>query len=64
MHTLRLLLCIAVFAGLFILPVHLAGLAKKEAYEMCRVRVWNLCFGWTIVGYFVALYFAVQKNPE
>jgi hypothetical protein len=65
MFYMRIILYVFIIWQILMLPCHFAGLNEKSAYDVARVRIACLAFGWTIVGYLWALWIALApKNRE
>jgi hypothetical protein len=55
----------AVILAVLIMPLHFAGLNKKSKDDMVYIRIAGLAFGWTVVGWLVAMILAFLPNkPE
>jgi hypothetical protein len=46
-----------------LLPLHFAGLNKKNNAHMLWIRLSGCFFGWTIIGWIIALFIAFMPNP-
>ena len=52
----------AVVLGIIILaPAYIAAQTKKDKADAMRIRVASWIFGWTGVGWLLALFWAVKK---
>jgi hypothetical protein len=51
---------ILLFTVIFLAPAYLARLNGKGKMDMGVVRISSWLFGWTIVGWFVGLYWAIK----
>jgi hypothetical protein len=61
---LRAILFGAVILAVFMMPLHFAGLNKKSQYDMVYIRIAGLAFGWTVVGWLVAMILAFLPNKK
>ncbi len=52
---------ICIFVCLVLAPAYLAAANKSEKYDSMRVRVGSWLFGWTIIGWFFALFVSTKK---
>ncbi len=52
---------VAILIVIFLAPAWLARQTKKGKFDMGVVRIASWLFGWTGVGWLVALYWAVRK---
>ncbi|HEY2022463.1 superinfection immunity protein [Paraburkholderia sp.] len=52
----------AVFAlALYFLPAILAD--RRRRHDVLTLALFNACLGWTVLGWLLALYWALQPNP-
>ncbi len=54
-------LAIAIVWCIVMAPAYLARQTSKKKYDMMRVRVSSWLFGWTGIGWLIALIFGVRK---
>jgi hypothetical protein len=47
--------------ALYFLPAILAD--RRKRYDMLTLALFNACFGWTVFGWLLALYWSLQSNP-
>jgi hypothetical protein len=47
--------------ALYFLPSILAD--RRKRYDLLTIALFNACLGWTVFGWLVALYWALQPNP-
>ena len=50
-----------VLVAIIIAPAYLAAQAKKPKADAMRIRVASWVFGWTGVGWLLALFWAIKK---
>jgi len=62
MNLLSNLLCCVALLVILVLPVHIAALNKKEPKKVFWIRLIGWAFGWTIIGYLIALYLASKPK--
>lgn len=48
-------------AGIILAPAYLAVKTKKGKVDAMRIRLASWVFGWTIIGWFLALFWAIKK---
>jgi hypothetical protein len=52
----------AVFAlAVYFLPAIVAD--RRKRHDLLTIALFNACIGWTLFGWFLALYWAFQPNP-
>ena len=56
------LACIVILWNILIFPLRLGEKNNKDSYEMTRIRIATLAFGWAILPYFYAIYIATTKH--
>ena len=54
-------IALAVVIVIMLAPAWVARQTKKSKYIMLWVRIYSWLFGWTGIGWLVALYIAVKK---
>lgn len=64
MNYLRTILFLAVIWLVFMMPAHFAGLNKKSAVEILYIRIAGLAFGWTGVGWLIAMILAFLPSKK
>lgn len=47
--------------GIVLAPAYLAAKTGKGKVDAMRIRLASWVFGWTIIGWFLALFWAVKK---
>ncbi|MFM0227491.1 superinfection immunity protein [Paraburkholderia dipogonis] len=47
--------------ALYFLPAMLAD--RRKRHDVLTLALFNACFGWTVFGWLLALYWALQPNP-
>ncbi|MFM0555384.1 superinfection immunity protein [Paraburkholderia sediminicola] len=47
--------------ALYFLPAMLAD--RRKRHDMLTLALFNACLGWTVFGWLLALYWALQPNP-
>ncbi|HEY3598807.1 MAG TPA: superinfection immunity protein [Paraburkholderia sp.] len=47
--------------GLYFLPSILAD--RRKRHDLLTIALFNACVGWTVFGWLLALYWALQPNP-
>lgn len=51
-----------VFAlAIYFLPAIIAD--RRNRYDLLTIALFNACMGWTVFGWLLALFWAVQPNP-
>jgi hypothetical protein len=51
----------ALAPGLYFLPAILAD--RRKRHDLLTIALFNACCGWTVFGWLLALYWALQPNP-
>jgi len=51
----------AVALALYFLPSILAD--RRKRHDLLVIALFNACLGWTVFGWLLALYWALQPNP-
>ena len=51
----------AIALALYFLPAILAD--RRKRVDVLTLALFNACLGWTILGWMLALYWALQPNP-
>ena len=54
-------ICIVLLWGVIMAPAWLARQNGRAKYDMFLVRIYNWLFGWTGVGWLLALFLGVRK---
>ena len=62
-YVLNIFYFVIIFVVLM-LPVHFANLNKKKDAQMGYIRLASWLFGWTIIGWMIAMYLSVAPNPK
>ena len=52
---------ICVLVAIIMAPAYLAVQTKKDKVAAMRIRLASWIFGWTIIGWFLALFWAIKK---
>ena len=60
-HLLLLTAALAAATALYFLPALIAD--RRHRADLLTVALFNAVLGWTVVGWVLALYWAVQRNP-
>lgn len=50
-----------VLGGIILAPAYLAAQTKKSKADAMRIRIASWVFGWTGVGWLLALFWAIKK---
>ncbi len=58
---IKYVLAFLILGAIILTPAYLARLNKKDKMNMGVVRFSSWLFGWTIIGWFIGLYWAVRK---
>lgn len=58
---LKYAICIAIVTGIALAPAYLARVAGRKKYDMLLVRCYSWLFGWTGIGWLIALWWGVKK---
>ena len=61
LYALRYIAAIAVFVCIVLTPLYLAFANDRSKYDNMRVRMGSLMFGWSIIGWFFALFISAKK---
>jgi len=56
------LACLFIIYNVLLFPLRLGEKNNKDIYEMSRIRIASLGFGWAILPYFWAIYIATIKH--
>ncbi|MDR0741831.1 MAG: superinfection immunity protein [Rickettsiales bacterium] len=51
----------AIIVGIFLAPAWLARINGKAKYDMMVIRMASWAFGWTGIGWLLALFWSVRK---
>lgn len=51
----------AIVLGIMLAPAYLARVAGRGKYDMLLVRIYSWLFGWTGIGWLVALFWGIKK---
>lgn len=47
--------------GIYFLPAVIAD--RRKRHDLLVLALFNACLGWTVVGWIIALFWALQPNP-
>ena len=61
LHILKYIAVIGIFICLILTPAYLAVVNDSSKYDRMRVRVGSWLFGWSIIGWFFALFVSAKK---
>ncbi len=50
-----------VLGGIILAPAYLAAQTKKSKTDAMRIRIASWVFGWTGIGWLLALFWAIKK---
>ena len=59
--TIKYIVAAGVLVAIILAPAYLAAQAKKDKTTTARIRIASWLFGWTVVGWLVALIWAIKK---
>jgi hypothetical protein len=54
----------SIILAVFMMPLHFAGLNKKSKDDIAYIRIAGLAFGWTGVGWLLAMVLAFLPNKK
>ena len=60
-HPLAVAAALAAAVAIYFLPALIAD--RRHRTDLLTVALFNAVLGWTVVGWVLALYWAVQRNP-
>ena len=52
---------IAIVIGIRLAPAYLARVSGRDKYNMLLVRIYSWLFGWTGIGWLIALFWGIKK---
>ena len=55
------IIALVIALALYFLPAILAD--RRKRVDVLTLALFNACLGWTVVGWLIALYWALQPNP-
>ena len=58
---LKIMAVVGIFICLVLAPAYLAAANKSAKYDCMRTRVGSWLFGWSIIGWFFALFVSAKK---
>ncbi len=61
LYLLKYVACVLILIGIVLAPAWLARQNARDKYDMLLVRIYNWLFGWTGVGWLIALVLGVKK---
>ena len=61
MAVIKYAIAIYILGCVFLMPVYLAAVNGREKYDRLRVRCGVMLFGWSFIGWLVALILASKK---
>ena len=61
LFVLKNIAVVGIFIGILLAPAYLSCANKSSAYNKMRVRCGSWLFGWSIIGWFFALFVSMKK---
>ncbi|MDR1337777.1 MAG: superinfection immunity protein [Rickettsiales bacterium] len=61
MIILKYIICSAIVVGVMLAPAYLARVNGKAKCDMMIIRMSSWVFGWTVIGWLLALFWSIRK---